>query len=78
MNRTCAICSKEISNRDICGACWKEWCNGETSELNYPIWVQELIRIQKSFERGFAAGEVPFVDMLSEDGYEDGDTFGEE
>jgi len=49
-NRTCAVCSKPIRNRDICNKCFKEWGNGG----NYPLWLKELISLQSHYERAFS------------------------
>lgn len=52
--RTCAVCGKTISKRDICNECYNLWCKD-----GYPDWVTELIRIQSKFERSSASKEEP-------------------
>ena len=45
--RTCAICGKRVTRRDVCNLCFKRWA----VDGILPDWAEELIRLQKSFER---------------------------
>ncbi len=54
--RTCAVCGKNISKRDICNACFHKWGNGG----EYPSWLRDLIKQQKHFETTKAASEEVF------------------
>lgn len=72
MNRTCAICNVNITTCDICNKCFKEWCNCEPEY--FPEWVKSLIKMNRSFERK-CSKETDFVDMLSENEYQDGEEY---
>lgn len=57
--RTCSVCGREISKRDICNDCYKKWGN----QGNYPLWLRELIRIHSAYERNYASRELTFTDL---------------
>jgi len=52
--RTCSVCGRKISKRDICNKCYKTY--------GTPKWVKELILIQRHFERSRANKELVFTD----------------
>jgi len=64
MNKTCAVCGKNIYKSDLCSQCWKDWCpEGKT-----PEWVKELIKYdgaeRKRLERH---EEISFTDDNRDD-----------
>lgn len=59
MNRSCAVCGREIRYKTLCKKCFEDWCPSGV----YPLWVKELIRIQTSFDRKKANLEMPFTEV---------------
>jgi hypothetical protein len=57
--RTCAVCGKVISKRDICKGCYREWGNGG----EYPEWLEKLLEIHHHFETTKASEEVTFTEI---------------
>lgn len=58
--RRCAICGFEDVSMDLCNKCYREYCRDEEGNLikpkkaagrkaisYYPIWIQELIRMEQ-------------------------------
>jgi len=56
--RSCAVCGRNISQRDICNECFREWGNGG----EYPEWLGEIIKIHHNFEVTKASEEISFTD----------------
>ena len=57
--RSCAVCGKRITQRDICNECYKDYVvNGE-----YPRWLKVICEMQHAFEVNLSSKEISFIDL---------------
>lgn len=65
----CAKCGRRIIKGGLCNHCWKEWtCTGAYTVQSID-WLNELIRIQRRYERSMASTEVTFTVMGIDDDF---------